>query len=33
MLNISRETLFPGLDSAADAITDLHSLRQQSSEL
>ena len=33
MLNISRETLFPGLDSAADAITDLYSLRRQSSEL
>ena len=32
MLNISRETLFPGLDSAAAAITELHSPRQQSLE-
>ena len=32
MLNISRETLFPGLDSSAAAITDLHSLRRQTSE-
>ena len=32
MLNISRETLFPGLDSSAAAITDLHLLRRQTSE-
>ena len=32
MLNISRETLFPGLDSAAAAITELQSPRQQSLE-
>ena len=31
-LNISRETLFPGLDSAAAAITDLHLLRRQTLE-
>ena len=32
MLNISRETLFPGLDSVAAAITGLHLPRQQSLE-
>ena len=32
MLNISRETLFPGLDASAAAITDLHLLRREASE-